>query len=348
MATLKVIAKAAGVSATTVWRVLNSDATLSITEEKRRAIIETAASMNYASPRSRKTSNRNALRRVAIVHFLRPEHELVDPYYVSLRMGVERRCQELKMETVRIYNAGNMTEPALLENASGVVAIGSFDPAQIDWLARYSRHVVFADSIPANEEFDAVASDLSVAMRKLLAALTQKGYQRIAYIGWAGRADSDPLSEIRCRSYRDWMQTHAQFDPALCITRPNPEHNNEQLGYELTKRLLSKAKPDAIVTCNDNVAIGTYRMLNELGVSIPDDIAVASFNDIPTAQFLNPPLTTMRLPAEQIGETAVDLLQERLAGREVVKQITLASSIIWRPSCKMSAALADHPQFDNV
>lgn len=348
MATLKVIAKAAGVSATTVWRVLNSDSTLSITEEKRRAIIETAASMNYASPRSRKTANRNALRRVAIVHFLRPEHELVDPYYVSLRMGVERRCQDLRMETVRIYNTGNMAEPALLENASGVVAIGSFEPDHIDWLARYSRHLVFADSIPPNEEFDAVASDLSVAMRKLLMALTQKGYRRIAYIGWSGHADSDPLSEVRYRSYRDWMQTHVYFDPALCITQPNPERNNEQLGYELTKQLLSEAKPDAIVTCNDNVAIGTYRTLNELGVSIPDDIAVASFNDIPTAQFLNPPLTTMRLPAEQIGETAVDLLQERLAGREVVKQITLASSIIWRPSCRMSESPVESPQFDKV
>ncbi|HBF32098.1 LacI family DNA-binding transcriptional regulator [Rhizobium sp.] len=342
MATLKVIAKAAGVSATTVWRVLNSDSTLSITEEKRRAIIETAASMNYASPRSRKNTNRSALRRVAIVHFLRPEHELVDPYYVSLRLGVERRCQELRMETVRIYNTGSMAEPALLENASGVVAIGSFEADHVDWLARYSRHLVFADFIPANEEFDAVASDLSVAMRKLLAALTQKGYRRIAYIGWSGQADSDPFGEVRCRSYRDWMRTHAEFDPDLCMTEPSPEHNNEQLGYELTKRLLSKVQPDAIVTCNDNVAIGTYRMLNELGVSIPANIAVASFNDIPTAQFLNPPLTTMRLPAEQIGETAVDLLLERLAGREMVKQITLASNIIWRPSCEISATKHDN------
>ena len=80
--------------------------------------------------------------------------------------------------------------------------------------------------------------------------------------------------------------------------------------------------------------MGAYRAIHELGVSIPEDVAVASFNDISVAQFLNPPLTTIRLPSEEIGETAVELLLERAAGRELAKRITLASQIIWRSSTR--------------
>ena len=65
------------------------------------------------------------------------------------------------------------------------------------------------------------------------------------------------------------------------------------------------------------MAVGAYRAIAEAGLHIPDDIAVASFNDISVAQFLNPPLTTVRLPSEEIGETAVELLLERAAGRDL-------------------------------
>ena len=103
----------------------------------------------------------------------------------------------------------------------------------------------------------------------------------------------------------------------------------------MAKALLSrKTTPDCLVTCNDNMAIGAYRAIHELGLRIPDDIAVASFNDIPVAQFLAPPLSTVKIPAELIGETAVDLLLERIAGRDLGKKVTLATEIVWRDSCR--------------
>ena len=83
--------------------------------------------------------------------------------------------------------------------------------------------------------------------------------------------------------------------------------------------MAERRRPDAIVTCNDNIAVGVYRALHQLGLAIPDDVAVASFNDISVAQFLSPPLTTVHLPAEEIGETAVELLLERVSGRDLTK-----------------------------
>ena len=335
MVTLKEIADAVGVSTATVSRVLNFDQTLSITARKRQAIIETAEAMNYATPRARNRANSHGLSKIALVHFLKPEQELIDPYYVGLRLGIESRCHALKVETVKVYHTDSLPEASLLQGASGVIAIGIHREAEIAWLKRHSRHLVFADFTPPDGGFDSVQSDLPLAMRQLLTGLAAVGYRRIGFAGWAEENNADPLSEIRCRTYVRWMEERDSFDPALCITERSVERNTEQTGYHLGMRLLSQRDPpDAIVTCNDNIAVGAYRAAHELGRAIPDDVAIASFNDISVAQFLNPSLTTVHLPAEEIGETAVELLLERIAGRSLAKRIILANDIIWRNSTR--------------
>jgi LacI family transcriptional regulator len=335
MVTLKEIADAVGVSTATVSRVLNFDQTLSITARKRQAIIETAEALNYATPRARNRANSQGLNKIALVHFLKPEQELIDPYYVGLRLGIESRCHALKVETVKVYHTDSLPEASLLQGASGVIAIGIHREAEIAWLKRHSRHLVFADFTPPDGGFDSVQSDLPLAMRQLLTGLAAIGYRRIGFAGWAEESSSDPFSELRCRTYVRWMEERGGFDPELCVTERSVERNTEQTGYHLGMRLLSQPNPpDAIITCNDNIAVGAYRAAHELGRAIPDDVAIASFNDISVAQFLNPPLTTVHLPAEEIGETAVELVLERMAGRNLAKRIILATEIIWRSSTR--------------
>jgi LacI family transcriptional regulator len=337
MVTLKEIAKAVGVSSATVSRVLNFDQTLSVTAHKRQAIIETAEALNYATPRARNRANSQGLNKVALVHFLRPDQELIDPFYVGLRLGIESRCQALKIETVKVYHTESVPEASLLQGASGVIAIGHHSEAEIAWLRRHSRQIVFANFAPPDDEFDSVDSDLAVATRKLLNALKEMGYRRIGFAGWTEEGRADPFGEVRCKTYIEWTKENAEFDPKICATERPIERNTEQTGYQLGRRLLSQKKPpDAIVTCNDNIAVGVYRAAHELGRHIPDDVAIASFNDISVAQFLNPPLTTIHLPSEEIGETAVELLLERVAGREIAKRITLANQVIWRGSTRAS------------
>lgn len=324
-----------GVSTATVSRVLNFDQSLSVAPHKRQAIIETAEAMNYATPRARNRANQQGLSKVALVHFLRPEQELADPYYVGLRLGIESRCQALKVETVKVYHTDSMPDANLLQSASGVIAIGSQRAEDIAWLKRHARHLVFADFSPPTDELDSVGSDLALATRKLLSALSERGYMRIGFAGWIEEGQTDPYAEVRCRTYVEWSQQNAIFDPTICVTEKPIERNTEQTGYVLAMRLMQQeAPPDAIVTCNDNIAVGAYRAIHELGLKIPEDVAVASFNDISVAQFLNPPLSTIHLPSEEIGETAVELLLERVAGRELAKRITLSSQVIWRGSTR--------------
>ena len=333
MVTLKEIAQAVGVSSATVSRVLNFDSTLSVAAQTRAAIIETAEALNYATPRNRNRALVQGMSKIALVHFLRPEQELVDPYYVALRLGIERRCAECRLEVVKFYHTDELPDPKALNAASGVIAIGAHDPTEVAWLKRHSRFVVFADFAPPDDSVDSVHSDRTLAMRRLVGALAAAGYARIGFVGWWDNvhAGSRDAWEERGLAYVNFMREAGSFDPALCAF----ESNTEASGYKLTKQILGlPRRPDALIAGNDNMAVGAYRAIHELGLKIPDEIAVASFNDISVAQFLNPPLSTVRLPAEEIGETAVDLLVERIAGRDIAKQTILASRMIWRGSAR--------------
>lgn len=340
MVTIKQIATSVGVSSATVSRVLNFDQTLSVSPQTRQAIIETAEALNYATPRNRNrqaaaglpAEESGAAIKLALVHFLAPEQELADPYYVSLRLGIERRCAALQIETVKIYHAEALPDPKTLKSTAGVIAIGRHLPEEVAWLKRHARAVVFADFEPQDDTVDSVRADLTLAMRKLLSALSEADYRRIAYVGWwDGPPGSREAWGERGRAYEAWMREHNRFDPGLCAF----DSNSEDSGYHLTRQILSQhQRPDAVVAGNDNMAVGAYRAIHDLGLRIPEDVSLASFNDISVAQFLNPPLSTVHLPAEEIGETAVDQLVELIRGRKLAKRVILASRMIWRGSAR--------------
>lgn len=327
------IARAVGVSSATVSRVLNGDPTISVGEAKRRAIIETAAEMNYQTPRNRRGKR---LGTIAIINFLRPAEELGDPYYVSLRLGIENRCQELRIEATNIYGPPQASQATLLQATTGAIVIGLEEGQDASWLSRYGRNVVFADCVPTDGDHDLVTTNVGGAADNLLNKLDKLGYQRIAYVGWTCGDGAREADEVRYRTYVDWINRRGGFDQDLCAVASNPTGREwEKLGYSLTNWVIEKpVLPDAILAFNDSAAVGVYRALQQRGIRIPEDVAVASFNDISVARYLTPPLSTVRLPAEAIGETAVDLLAERIRGRRVAKQVTLATEMIWRDSTR--------------
>lgn len=328
--TLRHIADRVGVSVATVSRVLSFDPTLSVGEATRAAIVETAEAMNYEPRRRRvRTPVAKLGTRIALLHFRRPEEELADPYFVAMRLGIETRCAALRLELTKLYR----TEDALAQiphEARGVIVVGRHDEAVVAALRARHPHAVFVDWHPPGDDCDAVQADLGLASHKLISALSGLGYRRIAFAGW-------PLGdglEPRARAYVDWMTAAGRFDPALLVLG----ENNEQSGHDAAMKVLDlDPLPDALITTNDTMAVGAYRAIEKRGLRIPQDIAVASFNDISAARFLSPPLTTVRLPAETIGAVAVDLLAERMAGRALARQVTVETKIVWRSSTRKPA-----------
>lgn len=343
MVTIKEIAKSVGVSSATVSRVLNYDPALSISPAKRQAIIETAEALNYETPRNRNKANGQVapslLTKLVIVHFLEPSDEIADPYYVGVRLGIESRCRDLRTEIVKVFHSDALPEASLFEGASGVIVIGKHSDNEIAWLNQHARHVVFADFDPRTDRIDSVFSDVGLATCKILDALKSSGYKRIGFIGSHENLNGavQHFAERRCAAYIDWQKKNGTFAPELLALADCSSGQSLRLdtGYRLARELLTLTeRPDVIVTSNDNMAIGTYRAVQEFGLSIPGDIGVISFNDIPVAQFLTPSLTTVRIHGEHIGETAVDLLLERLSGRSYGKQVRIATELVWRDSCR--------------
>jgi len=340
MVTIKEIAKAVGVSSATVSRVLNYDTTLSITEAKRQAIIETAEALNYLTPRNRPRPSRmqaaadHVGARIGIVHFLRPEDELADPYYIGVRMGIEQRARANRVEVHTIYRTEGLPPADELRDAAGIIALGMHTDAEIDWVRQINSNLVLADFAPNIDLFDIVACDLSYAITRLLDQLYAAGYRRFGFLG-DDRPSGNiryPANEERAKTFKEWTIRNGLFNPAHYLLAQELRFES---GYRLACQLMAESDlPEVLVTSNDNVAIGAYRAIQERGLRIPADIAVASFNDIPAAQFLAPPLTTVRIPAERIGENAFDLLMEQMNGRDYVKRVTIATELIWRESCR--------------
>ena len=131
MVTIKDIAHAAGVSSATVSRVLNQDQAMSVSDETRIKIFTIAEQLGYK--KSKKTNKRSKpSHRIAIIEWYTEQEELDDLYYYSIRLGAEKRAQELGYEVIRIFNNDSLTQ---LENIDGIIAIGKFSPGKIKFVA---------------------------------------------------------------------------------------------------------------------------------------------------------------------------------------------------------------------
>ena len=94
-------------------------------------------------------------------------------------------------------------------------------------------------------------------------------------------------------------------------------------------------RPTAVFVANDSLAIGCYKAVNEKGLAIPEDISVVGYNDIPAAKYLVPPLTTVHLHMDFMGEQAVSMLAERiLTGREIAIQTLIPAKLVIRESVR--------------
>nr|WP_252735756.1 LacI family DNA-binding transcriptional regulator [Aestuariibacter sp. A3R04] len=158
--------------------------------------------------------------------------------------------------------------------------------------------------------FPTVVLDNRAAARAMTSHLLSLGHTRIALI--KGPAES-PLTRDRLSGYRDALENAGlEFDPHLLF----PGDFTLQAGLAASQRILAlDDRPTAVFCENDETAIGAVQGFKAAGLSIPDDISVAGFDNIDFAAYCDPPLTTIAQPAEAFGRTAVNLLIDVLEGK---------------------------------
>lgn len=327
MATIKDIAEKAGVSIATVSRVLNNDPLLSVGDETKRKIFEAAEELSY----KKRTSRKKELPKIALVHWYTEEEELNDLYYMSIRLGIEKRCEQQGLKVVKLFHS--QMEELMKENIQGMIAIGKFSEREIGLFEAITKNIVFVDSSPKEEVFDSVVVDFEKVTRKVIDYLIEKEHQKIGYIG--GRETfKDQTSEIedpRERAFIKYMKKQELlYEKNIYIGQFSVND-----GYSLMKQAIEEQQdqlPTAFFVGNDTMAIGCLRALNEHGIAVPERVNIIGVNDISISQYLSPALSTVKVYTGLMGETAVDLLMERFSGRYLAKKVILSTKLNIRKS----------------
>ena len=182
----------------------------------------------------------------------------------------------------------------------------------LELLAQQGKPIVTISNRLPDQPFPAVFPDNRQGMASIMEHLLAQGHRRIAFVGDTAIGD---LQE-RYEAYQAVLQQHnIPFDPKLVVITDQPLAKQ---GAEAARQLLERqAKFTAVAVGNDWLAIGLMRELQTQGYRVPEDIAVVGFDDIPEAQITNPPLTTVRQRADELGAAAARLLLAQLAGQPV-------------------------------
>jgi len=332
MATIKDIAQKAGVSPATVSRVLNYDASLSVSDEKRQLILEIAEKLDYRTPRKRKSKGTQKQLRIALIHWYTVQQELEDPYYMSIRIGIEQACMEHKIEILKVYDPKNYDFNDL-HRVDGLIAIGKYDDPQIDQFYEVTKNIVFVDSSPREHLFDSIVIDFEKAVLSVIKTLVKHGHKHIGYIGgreYVGETKT-PLGERRELIFREYMDSIGMIDNDEIYVGTFVAES----GYQLMKQAIEHSKdlPTAFFIASDSMAIGALRALHEKKIKVPEQVSIIGFNDIATSKYTVPPLATVRVHKEFMGETAVELLIERIIKkREISKKVIIPTEMVHRES----------------
>ncbi|MCW8327716.1 transcriptional regulator EbgR [Photobacterium sp. SDRW27] len=324
MATLKEIATEAGVSLATVSRVLNDDPSLSVKEETKRRIFEIAEKLEYKTTQSRKASTKHRLHFLAVFNY-KQDIEVNDPYYLSIRHGIETQCEKLAIQLTHSYEG---KVDGKLKNIDGVLLVGRQSEQTLEQIKALTSNITYIDYTDFDHEFDSVDIDLARISKEVINFFTEQGYSRIGFIGGQDSIDQPDIREIAFAEYGQLKQVVSEQD----IYRGDFSSSS---GYKLAKVMLDGDYPNALFIASDSIAIGVLRAIHEKGLRIPEDISLISVNDIPTAKFTFPSLSTVKIHSELMGSQAVNLLLDRSRdGRVIPIRVYVPSKLKLRDTTK--------------
>ena len=321
--TLKDVARAAGVSQMTVSRVVRGDTAVSL--RTREHVERVIGNMGYVPNKLAGSLAQAYSNQVAV---LIPS--LVNNVFASVLAGI---TEELEASG---YNpVVGVTEYDLRKEEALLISMMSWRPAAVI-LANLvhtdrTRSILENTPVPVVEVMDVSGDpiDLGVGLDHEAAATTladylmERGYRRFGYLGWQ---TNDFVAAARFRAFRARLETRGYGLVAPEVYDAPPDMPAGKRGLEM---LLSVApKTEAVAYSNDTAAMGGVNLCLELGMRIPDDLAIAGFSGLRMAQCLPQPLTTIRTRRRDIGKTAARNVLKRLSGTPVERKVDFGFELI--------------------
>lgn len=326
--TLKDVAREAHVSVASVSRALNGTGV--VTERIRARVLEVAARLQYV-PHSGAQSLMT--RRTRVIGVLLPD--LQGEYFAELIRGIDiaARARGLHLLISTSHNGPEEVGEALRAMAGRVDGLLIMAP-HIDKHALQERlqgtlPAVLISTVDTDHMHRCVYVDNAASAYAMVKHLAGCGHRFIAHIaGPAGNVDA----QERLRGYRDALAHELPGAREYLVQGSFTEDSGYRAGCEI----LSQARlPDAIFAANDMMAIGCLYALTAAGVNVPREVALAGFDDIPTARYVSPPLTTVRVKIADLGSRALERLAAWIENPDAPNSFTetVPAELVIRASC---------------
>ncbi len=329
--TIRDVAEAAGVSVSTVSRVLNDkDDVAPETYQKVRAVIEELSYTSSLAARGIRS------RRMYVIGLIMPD--VGAPYSVQVMKGINRAISEDGYDLI-LYTGGDIRKESstnqerryvslLSSIADGVIVV---TPTATSFST--NSPVVVIDPNAEKPNCPAVTATNYAGALAVMEYLSSLGHRRLGFIG--GRPELQSAAQ-RLQGYRDGLRNAGlPMDPELI----QAGDYTEETGFACARRLLSLAHPPtAIFAANDQSAIGVLRAAREAGLSVPQDLSVVGFDNIPEAVYVSPALTTVDQSIDKMSYMAAKMLIDLIQGETLEgNPYEVPTRLIVRDSCRAIA-----------
>src|SRR5690554_69828 len=331
MASMNDVARQAGVSVVTVSRVVNNSA--NVNELTRTRVLKAIKDLKYKPNRVAKRLRSKSLSG-NLLGVMIPD--IRNPFYVDVLRGIEDVAYHNNYAIIVCNFGQDETKEKMYldilqsESIDGlIVAPVREDDAKVISLVKSGLPLVCVDRGLVSVDVDVVLVDNVKGAFLAVDHLAKKGFKRIAYI--AGKPEI-PSSRYRGEGYRKALESNGlMYDEGLVKYGDSSHESGVRLCAEL---LEMNPRPDALFTGNNLITLGALETIHNLGLSIPQEVGIVGFDDMPWSSSLNPSLTAVRQPAYEIGKRAAELLIHRISepGRAAISMMLNTELIVRKSS----------------
>lgn len=327
---IKDIADQLGVSTATVSRALNDKP--GVSDELRKQVHKLAADLDFAP--SMVARSLVGARTGAVAFILNQQGFPVssDPFYFLIMQGVERELDRagyhIVLSTVGNRIGGDDLRVVRERRVDGLILAGpDIDPSLVLSLASRGLPVVLVDNTLERTPLNCVLCEDCQGARSAVEHLLGHGYKKISFVG-------GPTSWLSTRERQKGYE-YAMGDAGLPVEVMHESATTVETGLAAGRQLFAdEERPEAVYAVNDAMAMGVIRAAREAGLSVPADVAVAGFDDVNIAASTDPPLTTVRVNKEIMGELAARRLLELIGNEQQPHcRIIVGTNLIVRQSC---------------
>lgn len=340
--TMSDIAERLGVSINAVSLALNGKT--GVSETTRKKILTIAEEMGYLDQNDKYTvtySNKNIC--ILIEHrFFRDMY-----FYGRVLLGVESAAKEAGYDIlVKSFNENAEVVPECIEKrkVSGIIAIGRIADTFLKQLKEYGLPLVFVDHISLAEPTDSVMTDNKSGTFQMTKYLIESGFKKIGFLG--GLEYSPSVRErfwgyqeaiYRLMHLTDFESSMEYMEKYSCLNKiEDYVIRNDAKAIEEAIRNL-KERPEVLICANDRLAVLVCKVLEDMGISVPDDMGVVGFDDIELSKMVSPGLTTIHVYKDLLGRKGVERLIYRMQHpTQRVEKIVMDVELVVRNSVKLS------------